>query len=172
MRVHKLVSLALISAVGLILFSVEMVVPRPFPWMKLGLGNVAPLLALILYGGWEAAAVMAIKVGVGGFFTGVFLGPGFLMAAAGGCTAICCMGGVRWGAPGVFSVIGISVIGAIAHNLAQLGVAYLWFVGRDEVLSLFPMFLLSGLLAGLTIGLVAHVLVTRVEGVMGWRTGT
>lgn len=167
MSVHKLVSLALISAVGLILFSVEMVIPRPFPWMKLGLGNLAPLLALMLYGEWEAFAVMAMKIGLGGLLAGMFLGPAFILATAGGFAAISCMGGVKWVAPKMFSVIGISIIGAVAHNLAQLCVAYFLFIGRDEVLSLFPMFLLSGFMAGFVIGLVAHILLLRLEHATG-----
>lgn len=169
---RKLVSLSLITAVGLILFSVETSIPRPLPWMRLGLANIAPLLALVFYGGWEAAGVMAAKVVVGGLLSGCILGPSFLLASAGGCAAVCCMSVAHRVAGSRFSVVGISVIGSASHNLTQLAVAGAWLIGPGAAAMLAPFFLLSGLVAGLLVGLVAQVLLLRLEGCRLWtRTG-
>lgn len=165
---RKLVSLSLITAVGLILFGVEMSIPRPLPWMRLGLANIAPLLALVLYGGWEAAGVMATKIVVGGLLSGYILGPSFLLASAGGCAALCCMSVVHRVAGRLFSVIGISVIGATSHNLAQLAVAGAWLIGPGTATMLAPFFLLSGLIGGLLVGLAAQILMRRLEACRLW----
>ena len=47
---RKLTRLGLLTAMALILFLVEATLPRPLPWMKLGLGNAAVLAALLLFG--------------------------------------------------------------------------------------------------------------------------
>lgn len=169
---HRLVSLSLITAAGLILFCVEMSIPRPLPWMRLGLANAAPLLALVLFGGWEAAGVMAAKIVLGGLLSGYILGPSFVLAGAGGCAAVCCMS-VAHRASGLFSAVGLSVIGSTSHNLAQLFVAGMWLIGPDAALVLSPFFLLSGLVTGFLVGLVVQILLLRLEGCRLWKeTGT
>jgi heptaprenyl diphosphate synthase len=56
------------------------------------------------------------------------------------------------------------VIGALAHNLSQLVVAYLLFIRRTEVFLLIPVFLLLSAGTGLVTGLVAHL----IHGRMTW----
>ena len=48
-RTTSLARLALVAGTALVLFVIEAAVPRPLPWMKLGLGNGAVLLALMLF---------------------------------------------------------------------------------------------------------------------------
>ena len=80
---RRLVHLALLASVGLILFMFEGILPRPFPWLKIGLGNVASLLALFLYGAGGALAVTGIRVFLGSLLIGTFLSPAFLLSSGG-----------------------------------------------------------------------------------------
>ena len=153
--------MALLVAVGLILFVFESHVPRPLPWMKLGLGNLAVLLALVLYGSWAALVVVSVKVFLGSLFVGSFLGPAFFLAAGGGIVSAGTMGLVHYLWRRYFSVVGISILGAVSHNLIQLILAYLLFVKQVELLFLLPVFLISGLVTGGLVGLLAHWILIR-----------
>jgi len=53
---RRLTRLGLLTAMALVLFLVEAALPRPLPWMKLGLGNAAVLAALLLFGAGPALA--------------------------------------------------------------------------------------------------------------------
>ena len=53
----KLVTMALMVALGVILHRVEALLPLPTPWIKLGLANIMTLLALVFLGFKEALVV-------------------------------------------------------------------------------------------------------------------
>ena len=79
-----LTRLGLMGSAALVLFVFEALVPRPLPWMKLGLGNLAVMLALLVYGFVAALGVSAIKLFVGGLLSGSLGGPAFVIARGGG----------------------------------------------------------------------------------------
>ena len=78
---RNVTGLGLLASLALILYILESVAPRPLPWMKLGLGNVAVLLALLVFGAASAAAVCLVKLGIGGLVSGGFAGPAFAIGA-------------------------------------------------------------------------------------------
>ena len=143
------------AGVALVLFVFESLVPRPLPWMKLGLGNLAVLLALLAYGVPAALAVSLVKLGVGGLVTGGLGGPAFVLAAGSGIASLLVMGAVHRTAPSVFSPVGLSILGALAHQLTQLALASALYLGRP-LAWLLPVFLLSGLASGALIGLLVY----------------
>jgi heptaprenyl diphosphate synthase len=147
--------LALLAGTALILFVVESAVPRPLPWMKLGLGNGAVLLALLLFGVRQAFAVAAIKILVGGLITGGLAGPAFIISTGAGLASLSIMSLARRCPPQLLSAVGISIIGAVTHQLVQLLLASV-YIRHLGVVSLLPLFLLGGLLSGGLIGLVVH----------------
>lgn len=64
--------------------------------------------------------------------------------------------------PRVFSILGVSMIGGITHNFGQILVAY-WISGAKSVLLYLPFLALSGLLAGLLVGLGGRVLLIHLN---------
>ena len=64
------------------------------------------------------------------------------------------MAATRSALPGLFSPIGLSVVGAVVHQLCQLGVAAL-YIGSPAVWGLLPLSLLSGIVSGTLIGCLA-----------------
>ena len=64
-----------------------------------------------------------------------------------------------------FSIIGVSVMGALLHNAAQYVVAAA-IVRTAGLLSYLPVLLIAGTLTGIVVGVVAHVLVARLEGIV------
>ena len=160
---RKLVHLALLASVGLILFMFEGILPRPFPWLKIGLGNVASLLALFMVGAGGAFAVTGIRVFLGSLLIGTFLSPAFLLSSGGAMASWAVMALVHRAWPRGFSVIGISIWGAWAHNMTQLTLAVLLLVRSRAIWALLPIFLLSSVVTGFATGVVAYWMLEKLK---------
>ncbi len=158
---QKLSRTALLTAFGLTMFLFESGLPRPLPWAKPGLANIATLLALYALGGTSAWAVTLIRVIAGSYILGSFFSPGFWLSLGGGvfsCGAmILARRHARW-----FSLIGVSLLGALAHVLAQITLAGILIVQRFEILYLLPLMLWPALFAGFLVGVVAFLLLERM----------
>jgi heptaprenyl diphosphate synthase len=158
---RKLVRLSLLVSVGLILYIFEAHIPQPLPWARIGLANLVTIMALVWWGFWEALMVLLVRVLLGSLFTGTILSPVFPFALVGGLASVFTMGLVwRYLSPAL-SVIGISVLGALAHNVAQLYLAYRLYVHRAELFYLIPPVLLSALLTGCITGLIVALVTAR-----------
>lgn len=159
---QRLTRTALLAGFGLVMFLFEAILPRPLPWAKPGLANIATLLALYLLGAASAWAVTLLRVLLGSLLLGAFMNPGFWLSLAGGVAAVAVMTVLqRYGAK-QFSVIGVSLAGALAHVLAQILVAGLFFVGRWEIVYLLPAMLWPALFAGMVVGVAAFLLLERL----------
>ena len=154
---------ALLAAAASVLGYAETVLlpVLPVPGMRVGIANLAVVIALVLVGSYGALIVSIARVLIVGMATGSLLGPASLLALAGAVVA--------WGAMvlairlgrGAFSVIGVSLAGSFAHVIAQLVVASL-LVGTLHPLALAPVSLAAALCAGAAIGYSAHLLLSRV----------
>jgi len=116
---------ALLALLAVALGTLEGMVPRPVPFLKLGLANAAVLLALVRLGVAGAAAVTGIRVAGVGLATGVLATPSFVLSTFGALASLAAMGMLCRLRPGVVSVVGISVAGGEASMLGQLGAAAL-----------------------------------------------
>lgn len=156
--------IALLSAYALALHGFEGLVPSPVPWLRLGLSNIVTLVTLYLYGLRPALMVTMIRVLLGSLFLGTFLGPAFFLSLAGGLAGTLSMGAVLNIFPGLFSPLGISLVGALFHNAGQLSVAYLMFFQRVEaVLIIVPLLLTAGVLTGILNGMAAKYLIAEIS---------
>jgi heptaprenyl diphosphate synthase len=164
---RRLTRLGLLGSAALILFVLEGLAPRPLPWMRLGLGNAAVLLALLVQGTGAGLAVAAIKALGGGLLSGGFGGPAFVIGGGAGMASVLIMGLVQRWAGGLFSPVGISILGALTHQCVQLGLAYLFYVRQSGLWALLPIFLLIGLVSGTLIGLVVSWVWDRLKA-LGW----
>lgn len=154
----KVSRLALVVAAGLALFVFESLMPRPLPWVKPGLAQIATLIALYLWGWQEAVLVVVARVLLGSLLTGSFASPAFWLALPAGVAAALAMALVRCAAGHAVGIAGVSVIGALVHNLVQLLlVRALWAPGPG-LLYLLPLVWLPAILTGLLVGLAAHLL--------------
>ncbi|MBQ9247907.1 MAG: Gx transporter family protein, partial [Ruminococcus sp.] len=71
-HVRRLTELAVLTAVSLIIFIVELQIPNPFPipGIKLGLANIITVYAVYHYKAHEVAAVIAARLLLGAVFSG------------------------------------------------------------------------------------------------------
>lgn len=144
--------LGLLTAVALVLGYVEHLLPiTGIPGVKLGLANTVLLYALYLLDVPSAILLMILKVGLSGLlFGGV---AAMLYSFAGGVVSLLVMILAR--RMKGLSVVGVSVLGAAAHNVAQLAVAC-FVVETRAILAYLPVLLLSAAITGVLTGLVAR----------------
>ena len=154
--------MALLVALGVILHRLEALLPLPAPWIKLGLANVMSLLALVFLGFRDALVVTGVRIFLGTIIGGTFLGPTFFLSLAGGLSSILVMALVYLRASRMFSLIGVSVVGAYAHILAVLLCVYFIFIRQDAFLHLLPIFLSLALVSGILTGIVGNILSARL----------
>jgi len=155
---------AVLSAYALVLHGFEAILPMPVPWLRAGLANIITLVALLLYDFKTAMAVTIIRVTLASMFTGTFLGPAFILSLGGGIASTVAVGLVHAAARNLFGPIGLSLIGSLFHNLAQLSLAGLLFVQRLEpILIISPFILLIGTLTGVVNGTITAVLIRQLK---------
>ena len=142
----------MLTAVALVLGYVEHLVPiSPIPGIKLGLSNTVLLYAIYLMGAKSALSLMVLKVVLSGL---LFSGPmAMLYSFAGGLLSLAVMLLARK-VPGL-SLVGISVCGAVAHNLGQCAAAAL-VVQTRAVFAYLPVLLLAAVATGVVTGVVAQ----------------
>lgn len=164
MQLQDKYRVALLSAYAIALHGFESLLPTPIPWLRLGLSNIITLVALCLYGVRIAMMVTLIRVILSSIFTGTFLGPSFMLSLGGGITSTLAMGVVIFFVPRLFSTIGLSVIGALFHNIAQLLLAYVFFIQRiGAVLLISPFIILLGVLTGTVNGVIAELIMQNLK---------
>lgn len=160
MNVKKLATLALLAAVALIVFVIELQIPAPIPvpGVKLGLSNVITLVTLSLFGWKEALAVLLVRIVLGGVVTGQV--GALPYALAGGLLSFAAMVLLkRFVTEKQLWVC--SVVGGFFHNLGQLLIAIL-LTQTPGLISYLPVLLLSGMVAGLFTGLCAQPVVKAI----------
>lgn len=154
----------LLTALALVLSLVERMFPLsaavPVPGIKLGLANVVTLFALTRLGKRDAFAVLLVRVVLASVFMGSV--TSFLFALFGGVLALAVMALLlpfegRW-----FSIPGISVAGAAAHNIGQIGAAML-VLRSVYVAAYLPLLLVSALVTGLVTGLTCRATLEHLE---------
>lgn len=164
MRSQDNYRIAILSAYALTLHGFESLIPTPIPWFRIGLSNIITLAAFILCGFRAALMVTLIRVTLASIFTGSFLGPGFILSLGGGVSSIFVIAIVYSAAPRLFGTVGLSLIGAFSHNLAQLFLAYILFIQKIEpVLFITPILILIGAITGLVNGLAADLLIKGLK---------
>lgn len=163
MRVKDMALCGVLTALAVIVGYLEQFIPLPVaaPGVKLGLANVVTVVTLYLMGWRAALGVSMARVVLSGLaFSGV---SAMLYALAGALAALagmCAMARCR-----AFSIVGVSVMGALLHNAAQYAVAAA-IVRTAGLLSYVPVLLIAGTLTGMVVGVVAHVLVERLRGIV------
>lgn len=163
MKAKRLALCGLLTALALVLSYLESLVPLGslsffVPGVKLGLPNLAILFALYRLGFKEAAVISLVRV----LLVSLLFGNVFSLAysAAGAALALAVMGLLR--RSGKFGTAGVSVAGAVAHNVGQILVA-MAVLETGAIAAYLPVLLLTGTAAGVVIGLVSAVLIGRIK---------
>lgn len=158
---RRLTTLALLTAAALVLSLVESMLPPLLPiapGAKLGLSNVAPLVALILSGAPDAFIVMTVKSLLGATLSGGLSGLMYSMPS--GAAALAAEILLFYTVFPKTSLAMVSLVGAVVFNAVQLCVACA--VTGVDLLPLLPPLLAAGILAGAFTGLAAYYLIIKL----------
>ncbi len=162
----KMTNLAVLVTFAVVIHTVEaaLPLPMPVPGVRLGLANMITLLAILLYGAGSGLVVAVLRTVIGSLIGGTFLGFGFWLGLAGGvtCTAVMALAALLM-KKGYLSIISVSVLGAAAHNLAQIAVAAAAIGSAALLRGYLPLLLLLAVPTGFFTGLATFYLegVTR-----------
>ena len=156
----KLTTLAVTVSVAMILSFVESRIPAfvAIQGVKVGLANIAVIFALYKMGWREAIAVSIVRV----FLVALLFGSAVSLAysIAGAVISLSLM--ILLKKLGIFTEIAVSVVGGISHNIGQILVAFLIF-DTDAVFYYLPFLLVSGVIAGIAVGVASALLIKRIK---------
>ena len=119
-KTKRLTLCAILVAVAMALSYTERFIPLqmlvPLPGVKLGLANIVTLMALYLMGPKAAFAILIPRCIFGAVFGGGITGLAFSLVGGLLAMAVMCLARKI----PAFSVYGVSILGAAAHNVGQI----------------------------------------------------
>lgn len=146
---------AFLGGMCLFLSAIEYLLPRPVPFMRLGLANLPVLLALGLLPFPYVMLLVLLKILGQGLISGTLASYVFLFSAAGSYTSALVMSAFNRIPRRYMSLIGVSVLGALAGNLVQLTLS-VYFIFGPSASVIAPVFLTIGTVSSFLIGLFAE----------------
>ena len=158
MKVQKMALLGILTAGAIVIAILESFIPSiGIPGVKLGLANIIILVTLYELGIWEAAAINLLRVLVTSLVRGTFLSMGFLMSLTGCVMSLGIMILfyllLKW-----FSIVGVSVIGAVFHVTGQILIAML-YLGTTYIVLYLPVIGISAIITGVFVGIIARIII-------------
>lgn len=164
-KLKRTVVLSLCGTFSLILSYLETLIPpiwSAVPGIKIGLANIAVIFVLYRFGIFNAAIVSFVRLLLSSFLFGNPIT--FVYGFAGAVLSLAVMAILR--KIDLFSMIGISVAGAVSHNLGQILTAMLLM--ETPALGYYMIVLIfTGTLSGVFVGLCGAIILKRTEKIGG-----
>ena len=165
---ERIYRIALLVSISCVLQISESMIPHPVPGLRLGLANMLALVAMVSMGVRAALEVALYRTLISSLLMGTFMSPTFILSFSAALVSTAMMGlfyrfsaaSWRYG----FSIIGVSIAGALTHNMVQLFLAYLILVKHTGIFVLFPWLAIGAVATGWITGLVAGGVCRRLEG--------
>ncbi len=156
----KIGIMALFVSVGIMLQYIESrILISPVPGGKLGLSNIVTIINVFMFGSGNSILISLMRAFLGTFITGGVSALPYSMAGAFLSALTLCF--VKKAFYPRISMIGMSVLGACAHNLAQILMASI-IIGSVHIFSYLPVLLTVAVISGTVTGYCAQVFGNRV----------
>lgn len=156
----KLAVLGVLTALSLITFLIEnLFPPLIIPGAKLGLANAFSFTALIMFSPVEAFIVVAARTLLGAMFSGNI--SAVMYSFTGGVVSMAASSVLLYCVHPKISVICVSVIAAVLHNVTQ-NIVFVAVYSTPLAYYYMPYLILLGVLSGLFIGAAVTTLIKRV----------
>jgi len=153
--------LAVLGAFCLFLSAVEYMIPKPLPFLRIGLANLPIMIACDIFPLSSFIILVFIKIFGQALITGTLFSYIFLFSMTGTLLSAVFMYFLRR-ALGFkrITFIGIGTAGAVISNISQLALAYV-FIFRENVRYIAPPFLAIGLITGIVLGFFCEIFIKR-----------
>lgn len=158
-KIKKITTLGLLSAIALTIFMVEAQIPSilPLPGVKLGLANIVTVFTVFALGPKDGAMVLTARIFLGAVFAGNF-STIFYSAAGGLCAILVTIILRKILSSNQLWVAGC--LGAIAHSIGQMAMAMV-LLGTPSLIVYLPVMIVISIITGLFTGLCAQFLINR-----------
>lgn len=160
---QKMAYITMLAAQAIVISVMERWIPSPFsfaPGAKLGLGNLITIIAIFTLPTKDNVKVIGLRLLVSTLLSGTF--STFLYSFSGTVLSYLAMVSAKQLGPKRVSIIGISILGGICHNVGQLLVFSL-LAKSWAVLNYLPILAFSGILSGFLVGLAGHFLLKKIR---------
>lgn len=159
---YRIAILSMFTAFALILSYIESLIPLSYGYgLKLGLANIAIVVILYTFSFKDAFVVNMLRI----FIIGLWFGNGmsFVLSLAGGLLSILVMGVTKRFK--LFTIITVSIIGALCHNAGQLLAAY-FITDVPGLVFYLPVLMLGGIITGTVIGIVSRMIINTLKEII------
>lgn len=162
MKTRRMTFLGLMVGYSLILYIIESYMPNPmiavFPGAKLGLSNIITLISLLLLGLKDTFIILTVRI----ILSSIFAGPmSYLLFSIGGGYLSLMVMHFSSKVKG-FSTIGVSILGAIGHNIGQLLVASI-IIDNLMIVTYLPFMLTASVITGMFVGIVSKYCYSKMK---------
>ncbi len=155
-----------LGSVAAALAVVESFLPRPVPWVRLGLGHSAVLIAIWVDGPSSGLLALAVKVLVAGLVAGTLFQPVAAISAVAGLGAWTAMSlvylvCVEPSGGRLLGPVGVSAAGSLVHGLLQIWLIGVWLAG-SPLWTWAPLVVIPSVVAGTATGLISALVLERL----------
>lgn len=160
-KTKRIAFLGVITSVALILAYVEAILPPIYaavPGIKVGLPNIVIIFILYRFGVKDAAMVSGVRLLIVALLFGNVMTLAY--STAGAVLSLLVMTILK--KINSFSTVGVSIAGAVAHNLGQIAVAIL-LLESTQIGYYMIILAVTGTIAGIFIGLAGNAIIKRVD---------
>ena len=149
-----------LTALAMIFSYIEALIPIPIgiPGVKLGIANIAIIAVIYIVGDSQAIIVNFLRIMLTGILFGNFYS--FLFSLAGGMLSVILMVLVK--KTKKLSMVGVSIIGGVAHNIGQI-VAAVFLMDNAAIAYYLPVLIIAGVVTGIVIGYVGQLVTRRIS---------
>jgi heptaprenyl diphosphate synthase len=151
---------ALFSACALFLSTIEYMIPKPVPFMRLGLANLPIIIALGIFSNREYFLLLLLKVLGQGLISGTIFSYVILFSLAGSLSSALFMLIIFTLFKDKVSRVGISLGGALASAISQLFISWM-ILFKEATFVIAPLFLFSALISSIILGIFANEFIQK-----------
>lgn len=158
-KVKKIALYGMLVALAFTFSYFESLIPFNFgiPGVKLGLANLVVVVALYVVSPVQAFSVAIIRILLASMTFGNVYSLAYSL-----CGGILSFAVMYITKKSKFSIIGVSMLGGICHNIGQIIVAAI-VMETVRIAYYLPVLLVAGLITGLLIGIVSRLIVDRFK---------
>ena len=149
-------------ALSMALHAAESMLPllMPMPGIKLGLANIVTVICLSIFNRRDTFKIVILRVLLVGLVAGSLLTPSFWISGSGAVLSFLVMAAAS--SFPKFSIVGVSLLGAVAHNIGQLLMVSL-LMGSQAVFYYLPWLLIWAVPMGLLTGFSAKAAIKALS---------
>lgn len=157
---HRIAFLGMFIAIAMVLSYVESLIPLSFavPGIKLGLANMVTIIVIFKMRVADAWIVAIVRVILSSILFGNM--TVMLYSLAGAFASLMVMTIFR--RINFFSMVGVSILGAVCHNAGQIATAA-WLLRNSSIFYYIPALMVSGCIAGVCIGIAGAAVIRNVH---------